>query len=553
MAACIKLKEGEEMGAHTENRIRMPLRRQLLVLLPFAFFYTAAGMLGQLERAESLPMLYNLGRAAAWFVCSYGALSALCLIISQREAILQAVLFGKSLPAQEERRGKWYLCFLFAGICLLGYLPYYLMYYPGWLNNDAVWQIEQILGWASPSNHHPYFHTLLMKAFFMIGYGLSGTYTGGMAFYTFCQVVIMATVFGFFLYWLYRSGTRMVWLILAVCFYAFMPVNGLLAICMGKDAFFTAALLLFAWMTVEFDLEEGKKTRFLAYFVTGLLVCLLRSNGVFIFLGTGIVLLFVRGWKRRFPLRTFACVLAVLVCCLLYRGPVLRALQVEPPDTIEGLTMPTQHVLCAYLKGGSLTESEIEMIDRVAPVDQVGDYYNPWLFDPVKNYIRESGDQQAIADHKWDYCKLWLRVGLRNPLQYMVAEVRQTSGYWACSKRDYEYVYGDYYMVDNPFGVTTQRKLFSYDDELLLHDFLMGFRDLYNRVWSLGLNTWLMVFCIAYLAYTRNGKRVIFAVPFLMLLVTLLLAAPVYNEFRYAYGLFAAFPVLFHYTFRTEM
>ena len=94
MVACIKLKEGEEMEAHTENRIQMPLRRQLLVLLPFAFFYTAAGMLGQLERAESLPMLYNLGRAAAWFVCSYGALSALCLIISQREAILQAVLFG---------------------------------------------------------------------------------------------------------------------------------------------------------------------------------------------------------------------------------------------------------------------------------------------------------------------------------------------------------------------------------------------------------------------------------------------------------------------------
>ena len=38
-------------------------------------------------------------------------------------------------------------------------------------------------------------------------------------------------------------------------------------------------------------------------------------------------------------------------------------------------------------------------------------------------------------------------------------------------------------------------------------------------------------------------------VPFIMLLVTLLLAAPVYNEFRYAYGLFAAFPILLAHTF----
>lgn len=244
------------------------------------------------------------------------------------------------------------------------------------------------------------------------------------------------------------------------------------------------------------------------------------------------------------------CVAAVLACFFLYHGPVLEALQVEPPDTIEGLTMPTQHILCAYLKGGELTEEEIEMIDQVAPVERVGDYYNPWLFDPVKNFIREEGNQQVIEDNKWEYFRMWLKVGLRNPLQYIVAQVRQTCGYWAYSGRDYEYVYGEYYMVDNPFGITTQRKLFTYDNELAMHDFLMGFLDLYNKIWSLGLNTWLMVFGIAYMVY--NGRNVMIYVPFIMMLVTLLLATPVYNEFRYAYGLFAAFPVLFHYTFGAD-
>ncbi len=549
---------------HTDNKLHMPGRRQLLQLIPFALFYCGAAILGQLEKARTLGILRNLGRILLWFAGSYGVLLLLCVILSQRK--------GTVTPRRRKREGKWYVYVLFTAGCLLCYLPYFLMYFPGWLNNDAVWQIEQILGWAPGSNHHPYFHTLIMKCFFMAGYRLSGTYTGGAAFYTFSQVLIMAMVFGFFLYWLYKRGTRILWLILAFAFYAVLPVNGLLTICMGKDEFFTAALLFFAWMTVEFDLDalteagRGKRAEYahesrgrkklnrrtilrgMAYFATGLLVCLLRSNGIFIFFGTVFILIVSKKVKSGiFPARTCVCGAAVLLCYMIWQGPVLHALDVEPPDTIEGLTMPVQHILCAYLKGGELTEEEIGMIDQVAPADQVGDYYNPWLFDIVKNFIREEGNQQVIEDNKWAYFKLWLGVGLRNPFQYMVAEVRQTAGYWAYDVKDYERVYGEYYMVDNPLGITAQRKLFTYENELAMHDFLMGFQDLYNKVWSLGLNTWLMVFGIAYLVYHR--RSVMIYVPFLMLLITLLLATPVYNEFRYAYGLFAAFPILFAYSF----
>lgn len=567
----------ESREVHTANKIKMPDKRQFLILIPFALFYTMAAMFGALEKAASLSILQNLGRALLWMSGSYAVLLGLCLILSNggeivSEAASKIPLLSR-IPEKKERQGKWYVYLLFTAVCLLGYLPYYLMYYPTWLNNDAVWQIEQALGWAAASNHHPYFHTLILKGLFMIGFRFSGSYTGGAAFYTFIQVLIMAMVFAFFLYQLYKKGTRVLWLMLAVVFYAFLPINGLLTICMGKDEFFTAVLLLFMWMTAEYDLEavqdaenETRQSagedidmqagaalhkrgigRWIAYFAIGFLLCVLRSNGIFIYAGTVVILLIVKMKKGHFPRRTFLCVAAVLLCYLIYHGPVLRALQVEPPDTIEGLTMPTQHILCAYLKGGELTEEEIAMIDEVVPVEEVGDYYNPWLFDIVKNFIRSDGDQQVIADHKWEYFKLWFRVGLRNPLQYVVAQVRQTAGYWAYDVKDYEYVYGEYYMVDNPFGITTQRKLFTYEAELGMHDFLMGFQDLYNKVWSLGLSTWLMLFAMAYTLYQR--RSIMIYVPFIMLLITLMLATPVYNEFRYAYGLFAAFPVLFSYSF----
>lgn len=574
------------MEAQAENKIHMPEMRQFFILIPFALFYSAAAMLGELESARDAGLLHSFVRFILWTCGSYVVLLVLCTVISNKDAIASKIPFISSLPAGKRRQGKWYVYVLFAAVCLIGYIPYYLMYFPTWLNNDAVWQIEQALGWTEKSNHHPYFHTLILKFLFMSGYRLSGTYTGGAAFYTFFQMSVMAMVFAFFLYQLYKSGTRMIWLVPAIIFYAALPINALLTICMGKDEFFVASLLLFAWMTVTFDLDEESKPeeagksnaekdkavhrhdvlKWTAYFITGLLVCLLRSNGVFIFAGTAFFLMIGRMRKRMrirvdsdedterknglagtFPIRTFLCMAAVLLCYLIYHGPVLNALHVEPPDTIEGLTMPTQHILCAYLKGGELTEEEIEMIDRVVPTDEVGDYYNPRLFDLVKNFIRASGNQQVIADNKWEYLKLWFRVGLRNPMQYMVAEVRQTAGFWAYDVPDYEFVYGEYYMVDNPFGIETQRKLFTYDNELSMHDFLMGFQDIYNKVWSLGLNTWLMVFCIAYVVYNR--RSIMLFVPFIMLLITLLLATPVYNEFRYAYGLFAAFPILFGYTF----
>ena len=528
------------------NKKHIPTKRQFLVLIPFALFYAVAAMLGELEKARDMGILQNAGRFILWALGSYIILLILCIVIFNKDAIAAKLPLLSSLPARKNRQGKWYIYLLFMVICLLGYLPYYLMYFPGWLNNDAVWQIEQALGWAERSNHHPYFHTVILKCLFMIGYRLSDTYTGGAALYTFFQVLVMAMVFAFFLYQLYISGSRMLWIVLATAFYAILPINALLTICMGKDEFFVASLLFFAWMTTEFDLEADGTFKWVAYFVTGLLVCLLRSNGIFIFVGTAFFLMVGKVVKKKVK-KTLLCVIAVLVCYLIYHGPILNALHVQPPDTIEGLTMPTQHILCAYLKGGELTEDEVAMIDRVVPVDEVGDYYNPRLFDPVKNYIRTSGNQQEIADNKWDYFKLWFGVGLRNPMQYLVAEVRQTAGFWAYDVPDYEYVYGEYYMVDNPFGMEAQRKLFTYDNELAMHDYLMNFMELYNKVWSLGLNMWLMVFCIAYAVYDR--RSIMIYVPFIMMFITLLLATPVYNEFRYAYGLFAAFPILFSYSF----
>lgn len=557
------------MGTETERKIKRPGKNQLLLLLPFAFCYACFIVLGDWQRSAPYSNAQNVARLLLWTAASCGVLLLLGFL-SENGGVLAAAYLPeqvqRALPeflsnVHRRRNNRWVWLFFFL-LCLFCYLPYYLMYFPTWFNNDAVWQMEQALGLAARSNHHPYFHTMIIKVFLTAGYGMFHSYTAAAALYTFFQMALTAAVFGFFLYLLYCKGTGLFWLVLAVFFYALLPVNGMYSICMGKDAWFTAAFLLFVRAVhVCGFVRDGGRRQWAVFFMTGLSVCLLRSNGIFIFLGTAFILILTdcfdrqKAWdgaRQHFVKRKnmYAAVTLALVMYFLWQGPVLGALQVEPPDTIESLTMPTQHLLCAYKRGGSLTQEEVEMLEAVVPLAQIDDYYNPYLFDMTKNYIREHGNQQVIADHRWDYAKLWLRVGLRNPMLYLEAEIRQTAGYYALHIPHDQILYSEYFMVENPFGIETQRKLFGYDAELAMGEFLQSFQRLYNRVWSLGMNTWLLLAAFACALY-RGRKTLAFA-PCVMLLVSLLLAAPVYNEFRYAYGVFVALPYLCSLSFGKE-
>lgn len=535
-------------------KIQCPTGRKLLLLLPFALCYACFVVLGDWQGSVDYSNAQNLGRLVLWTVGSFVVLLAAGFLMENWAALLALMpsgvhaVYGKAFPPRRARQGHWWVWLFFFIVCLLCYLPYYLMYYPTWFNNDAVWQMEQALGMAARSNHHPYFHTLIIKVFLTVGYGLFHDYTAAVALYTFCQMALTAAVFGFYLYLLYWRGTRILWLVLAVCFYALLPINGMFSICMGKDAWFTAAFLLFVWAVHHCDVAQAANSRrWLWFFVTGVSVCLLRSNGIFVFLGTAVLLVLSQRRERK---SMYASVAAALVCYLLWQGPILRALQVEPPDTIESLTMPVQHLLCAYARGGNLKPEEVEMLEAVVPLAQIDEYYNPYLFDMTKNFIREHGNQSVIAENKGAYAKLWLNVGLRNPMLYLEAEIRQTAGYYALHIPHDQILYSEYFMVDNPFGIENERKMFSYDASLAMGEFLQWFQTFYNRVWSLGMNTWLLLFALACTLY--RGRRAIAFAPCVMLLGSLLLATPVYNEFRYAYGVFVALPVLFSVGFGRE-
>lgn len=289
------------MGFNRDIKIQRPTGRKLLLLVPFALCYACFVVLGDWQGSVGYSNAQNLGRLVLWAAGSFAVLFAAGFLLENWAVLIALmpsgarVVYEKMFPPRKARQGQWWIWLAFFMFCLLCYLPYFLIYYPTWFNNDAVWQVEQALGMAAKSNHHPYFHTLIIKVFLTVGYGLFHDYTAAVALYTFCQMALTAAVFSFYLYLLYRRGTRILWLVLTVFFYALLPINGMFSICMGKDAWFTAAFLLFVWAVHNCAAKTGTSgtpgvRRWFCFFVTGVSVCLLRSNGIFVFLGTAVLL-----------------------------------------------------------------------------------------------------------------------------------------------------------------------------------------------------------------------------------------------------------------------
>lgn len=565
--------------------------RQIAVKAAFGLLYALFIVLGDFDRVLAQPGGQTAGRILGWWLLVFIILSIVFGALEHRKEGLLPV--GRI----EKRFYRDYMYLVFAAICFICWLPYLLIYFPGWISNDSVWQLEQVCGWVEASNHHPYFHTMIIKCFFMLGFRIFGTYTGAVAVFMVAQMVFMACVYALVIYDFYKKGVHIFWLALGLFFYAALPMNGLYATCMGKDVIFGGVLLLYVreiYLFVrkakqEIALEEyaekahagnvhtekrNTKTEdrirklrvpdgnvwrwfrdhkvYLCLTIYGFLICVLRSNGILVFAGTaaGMIIAglmhkqvrFLR-WKKIL----LSCVI-VLGCYLVYHGPVLDALHVTQPDTIEGLTMPTQHIINAFVNGGEITEEELALLNQVVPMENIASYYNPYYFDIVKEYIRAEGDQQVIADNKGTFFRIWLQIGLRNPVQYLEAEVRQTCGYWMFDIN--EPIYEQYRMAENPFELTVQRKVFSYDFGLWMDDFLLKFQDFFNQVWSLGLTTWTMLACMAYALYRR--RSCLPYLPYVMLFISLLLATPVHAEFRYTYGMFAALPFLLGITVTRE-
>lgn len=409
-----------------------------------------------------------------------------------------------------------------------------LGFYPGILSPDSINQIEQTFTGVY-SNHHPFWHTMIIQACVRIGMAVWGDINAGICIYSIVQILCMAFAFGYVIMTLYDMDLSYGVIIPCIIYFAVMPYHILYSFTMWKDILFGAAMAVFVTSLLRL-LSSTRVSDIILLIISSLGVCLLRSNGQIAFVLTFIVAIFVLGRKH---VRILIILAAVLVASVILKYPVLSALHVAQPDTIESLSIPCQQIARVIADGGELTEEQRQLLGQVVDVDRVAETYQWYISDFIKDLVREHGNQDYISEHKMDFIKLYLQIGMEHPSSFIKGWIDATKGYYIGG-----YDIFNWTVVEaNDRGIARQAPV------PIVSEGMNAYMDSFNAIWplqlliSIGLFAWIMVMLLGAGIATRR-KEALLAIPCIAMILTLLIATPVYSEFRYVYALFTAMPVV---------
>ncbi len=516
-----------------EKRKEIYTRHTTAVALAVSFFFTLLFLL-----AESLSLTagldHRLFKLVILAVCSIGFF----FLIFHSFSLLLILLVPYTLTENPKQVKHIPLFCFFA--CLLGWLPYFLYEYPAIMTPDSVNQLEQVLAMIPYNNHHPWAHTMVLKALYSFGFFLTGNQNAALAFFTLFQMCFLSACVSWLIATLLKLGVKNNICYFITAFYALVPYHAVFAVTVWKDVMFSGSVLLFTTALARlFFFHSGQLSSRIIYILSGIMICLFRTNGWYAFLFSLPFLLYA---FRRHLIQMLPLHLVILFIALVVKIPVMNAFHVVQPDFVESICIPLQQTARVICEDKELTEEEWESIHKVIDTTYIKELYAPGFADNMKELVR-AGDPGYLTEHKGEYLKLWLSLGLRYPSTYIRAYIDQTIGYWY---PDVAYTVGDIDgIIANETGVTSHPLIggsFIVKTKEILQK-LGDMLPLYGLLFSMGAMFWTLTGCIAVVFAKKQYQRFILFLPGLAVILTLLVAAPVSSEFRYAYSLAYTMPL----------
>ncbi len=419
-------------------------------------------------------------------------------------------------------------CFCFA----IDLLFLFLVADPGIVTNDSLAQINNILT-GEYSNHHPVFNTMVIKLFIDIAFMLGMNINVGILFFCIFQSLFMSLIYAYCVETMCEMRMNKAVLTVVTIFYALVPYNFVYSVTLTKDTMFAGfALILVISLFRIRERLGGKIISMILLFVSSVGFILFRTNGYYAYIALLVILLFVKINRKK---ETVCIALSAFAIAVILRGPVLDSLNVVQPDTAESLSIPLQQIGRYVKDGGTLSDSERAYFNTIMDVDRIPDEYEDWISDPMKNLVRDAGGNSVIEADKAKFIKTWLSLGLKSPVLYMDAWVDMTRAYYNSS-----YSNGSIYyvgVIENDLGIGTNVKSEALKNVIVKCDSIMQGK----AITGMGLCLWILVILISFSLMNHDCGFIENAV-FVAIVLTLLIATPVGNSFRYAYPVFVGLP-----------
>ena len=482
--------------------------------------------------------MYELTRSDIWECVFLAVPIFLCVVCVFRYALEHESI----LRFDRCKTWRW---LLLSGICFLGWLVYYLVFFPGSMSGDSYSSLQQALGEAELNNHHPVLFTLIVKIFVKIGL-LFDSVQVGVGLFSLFQMLVLALVLGRTVEWLYVKGAKKEICIFAEIFYAVNPVIAIYSFTMWKDILFSAGVILFV-MVIYDILTQKEKYLSAKQLIELVLICLwvafMRNNGLYIVIVALVVLgiYYRRLWKKIIPV--FAGVVLVIV---FIQGPVYKMLGIKKSSLAESLGVPLQQVGYTLKNDGNITEEQKEFLNNIMPLDVWKENYHPCSVDPIK--FHADFNKEFFEENKVEFLLLWADMLPSNLVKYIKGYCSLTVGYWYMDITNWKCTFGVEDFITNVPSTNFIEKITGKDYSLAIWDLVeirLTNMPVVSYLYRIAFPVWLMIFCMCIMFVRKEKKYIIALIPLLVNWGTLMIATPIFCEFRYMYSFHLAIPILF--------
>ena len=442
-----------------------------------------------------------------------------------------------------------------ATVLLVAWSPYFILLSPGIVTADTLNEISQAMGDVPLSDHHPILYTGFLKITLTLGVFLTGNIGCGLIVSGLTQMVLLAGIFSLaivsidfsFRYsWLIRIAT--------LAFFALNPLIGWYSITLWKDVLFSAFVLLLCSSTVSFSMREHPAQisvrEGVVFFFALLGVLFLKKSGIYLVLPTVLTLIIARPGIRK-ALASIS--ISALAFYMIVHGALMGLLGVIEGDSREALSVPLQQVarVVAYDQD-SLSDSDKQAISAVLPLEDLSSLYYAKVSDNVKSTF----ETDVFKNNITTYAKLYFKLGISHPIEYLDAFLSGTSGYWypetkywSVSGSDYRYVLDSYTewgwtVYDNPERYDSSKTVSPEREEAV--DFVTGIKNIPILSALLSIGLWVWIYFSLFCFLPRHLKKKLASVFMLVAMVWITcLISPVYAETRYAYPLLLMLPLVY--------
>lgn len=314
--------------------------------------------------------------------------------------------------------------FHFIFLCWLVWL---ILTYPGSANPDSVIQLKHFYGDLNWTEWQPPFSTLLIGGLFHLGKSM-GNPGFGMFLYNLFQGIAGALVFSYALSRLVKRELPLLWPIVGMLFFGMTPVWGAYVQWFEKDFLYTVSVVLFVALISEVILDRKCSVNlFISLCLSGIIMALLRNNGIYVIIPTLIGgIFYVKGVDRKKLIGTLTIVIVgyALVTKALY--PALGIGKTSPAETIGFMLQATARYVQEYPE--EVTEYEKEVLSNNFYSYDCLDNYDPRIVDPVKIYYNHSDFGS--------YLKIWVQMFFKHPWVYVESYLNGSYGYMAPVSKD---------------------------------------------------------------------------------------------------------------------